>query len=285
MLLAAQEKARTERLRAARAGAIADRHDRMLADASALRRPLHERMATIHRNIQRTHQTAARIHSGYAARLQRRLDRSTEAGHAPLFMAAVADALNADDAILNLIVPVAASSRRATAVQELELLLGEGPAHTVLGDQTLIASSVDVIMQRWPRYGAAVSELGVGSVSALALTTPHGALGSLVVLNPYDPTPPSHLNQLRQVGAALTQEILTEIEDLEPDPAWSPLLGQTDYHDEVHQATGVIMAGTAHSAIQALEMLTARAVAEGTTIGALAAKLVASDTRLDDGTA
>jgi len=206
-------------------------------------------------------------------------------------MAAVADTLNADDAVLNLIGPaaelstVAASSKRAAAVQEHELVLGEGPAHTVLDDQTLIASSADVMMQRWPRYGGVVSELGVESVSALALTTPHSALGSLVVLNPYDPTPPSHLNQLRRVGAALTQEILTEFEHPDPDLASSPVLGQTDYHDEVHQATGMIMAQTGCSAADALAMLKARAFADGMTIGALAAKIVSREIRFDPRTA
>ncbi len=291
LLQTAQQHADAEQLRAARAGVIADRHDRMLADASASRRALHQCMAKIHRDIQRTHQTAARIHTAYAARLQHRLDRSTEASYAPRFMAAVADTLNADDAVLNLIVPaaeletVAASSRRAAAVQELELVLGEGPAHTVLSGHTLIAPSTDVMMQLWPRYSAVVSELGVESVSALTLTTPHSALGSLVVLNPYDPMPPSHLNQLRTVGAALTQEILTEFEHPDPDLASSPLLGQTDYHDEVHQATGIIMARTARSATEALAMLKARALAEGVTIGALAAKLVAGDIRLGGVTA
>jgi hypothetical protein len=290
-LQTAQQHARREQLRAARAGAIADQHDRMLADATALRRWLHERMAKIHRDIQQTHQTAARIHTAYAARLQCRLDRSTEAGDGPLFMAAVADTLDAHDAFLNLIVPaaemnaVAASSKRAAAVQELELVLDEGPAHTVLGDQPLFASSADVMMQRWPRYGPAVSELGFGSVSAMALTTPHSALGSLVVLDPSDPTPPHHLNLLRSVGAALTQQILIEFEHADPDLASSPLLGQTDYHDEVHQATGMIMVQTDSSAADALAMLKARAFAEGMTVGALAAKVVSRDISLGGGTA
>ena len=225
---------------------------------------MHQRMTKVHRDSQHTHQAAARIHTAYAARVQRQLDKSTEASHAPLFMAAVADALDADDALLNLIVPVAelttvaASSKRAAAVQELELVLGEGPAHTVGGDETLVASSADVMTQRWPCYGPAVSALGVQSVSALALTAPHTALGSLVGLNPCDPTPPSHLIQLRTVGAALTQQILTDAQDADPDVVSSPLLQQTDYHDEVHQATGIVMAQTDRSAADALAMLKAR---------------------------
>ena len=290
LLHAAQQEARAERRRAVRAGAIADRHDRMLADASTLRRPLHQRMASIHRDSQQTHQAAARIHAAYAARLQRQLDKSTQAGQAPLFMAAVADALDADDALLNLIVPVAelttvaASSKRAAAVQELELVLGEGPAHTVGGDETLVASSADVMTQRWPCYGPAVSALGVESVSALALTAPHTALGSLVVLNPCDPTPPSHLIQLRTVGAALTQQILTDVQD-DPHVVSSPLLEQTDYHDEVHQATGIVMAQTDRSAADALAMLKARAFANGVTLGALAATVVSREICFGPGTA
>jgi len=290
LLRAAQQEASAERRRAVRAGAIADRHDRMLADASTLRRPLHQRMASIHRDSQQTHQAAARIHAAYAARLQRQLDRSTQAGHAPLFMAAVADALDADDALLNLIVPVAelttvaASSKRAAAVQEVELVLGEGPAHTVGGDETLVASSADVMTQRWPCYGPAVSALGVESVSALALTAPHTALGSLVVLNPCDPTPPSHLIQLRTVGAALTQQILTDVQD-DPHVVSSPLLEQTDYHDEVHQATGIVMAQTDRSAADALAMLKARAFANGVTLGALAATVVSREICFGPGTA
>ena len=290
LLQAMQEQARAERGRAARAGVIADRHDRMLAKASTLRRRLHQRMANIHRDMQQMHQAAARIHTAYAARLQRQLDKSTEASHAPLFMAAVADALDADDALLNLIVPaaelniVAASSKRAAAVQELELVLGEGPAHAVFGDETLVASSADVMMQRWPFYGPAVSALGVESVSALALTAPHTALGSLVVLNPCDPTPPSHLSQLRRVGDALTQQILTDVRD-DPDVVSSPLLEQTDYHDEVHQATGIIMAQTDRSTADALAMLKARAFVNGVTIGALAAKVVSREIRFGPGTA
>lgn len=139
-------------------------------------------------------------------------------------------------------------------------------------------------MQRWPHYGPAVGELGVGSVSALALTTQDSVLGSLVVLDPCDPTS-HHLNQLRRVGAALTQEILTEFEEPDPDLASSPLLGQTDYHDEVHQATGMIMAQTDRSAANALAMLKARAFADGVTVGALAAKVVSREIRFDPGTA
>ena len=106
-----------------------------------------------------------------------------------------------------------------------------------------------------------------------------------MVLNPCDPTPPSHLIQLRTVGAALTQQILTDVQDADADVVSSPLLEQTDYHDEVHQATGIIMAQTDRPAADALAMLKARAFANGVTVGALAAKVVSREICFRPGTA
>src|SRR6516165_9087518 len=50
---------------------------------------------------------------------------------------------------------------------DLEIVMGEGPVHALPGDDTPIRVTGPALADRWPRYGPAVTELGVQAVLAV----------------------------------------------------------------------------------------------------------------------
>ncbi|MEV6105986.1 GAF and ANTAR domain-containing protein [Streptomyces sp. NPDC051940] len=270
---AVRRRARAARERAARAQANALAHERLGAGAGD---DFHGRMAALHRQVAACHLAAAQLHDAFA----RRLEPPGKGVSRPHFMAGVAEACGTGSAALTLLGPdraqlaVAASDETARSAQDLEFVLGEGPARdAALGQQVRAAGAV--LAERWPRYGAAVEELGLHSVVAVPLSAQDGCIGALTV---FDPSPGLLLGLgstgLSRIADALVKDVL-----MGPD-ADPGLYGDTDFRPEVHQAAGMLAERTGCDVGDALALMRARAFRDGTTIESVAVRIHAGELEL-----
>lgn len=247
-------------------------------------RPLYESMIQLHRATEQHQSTSAAIHLAYAEKLARRLNlEMDDPAPPPLFMGAVADTLRARSAIVNLTVDTApgldvtaAATALGRAAQDLEQVLGEGPAHDVITAGQISVSSPDVLAERWPRYGPGIVALGITSIAAVDLRVSSATLGSLIVLDPREPEAPASLHRMRVVGEALADMLLANSGE-----AFRPLLDQADFHDVTHRAIGMVMTQANCVAADALSLLEARAFSDNVALDVVAARVVAGALVLD----
>ncbi|WP_369237683.1 ANTAR domain-containing protein [Streptomyces sp. R21] len=262
----ARERAERELIAAARQERLAERTG--LA--------LHERLALLHRRSARCHSTAAELQESYALMLARGEDGH---GAPPRFMTGVAEACGTSSAALTLVgaddsqLAVAASDEPARAAQELEFVLGEGPARDAAAHCAMVRATGARLRERWPGYAAALVELGITKVVAVPLRLPQrqNCVGSLTVFDPR----PCPTRTFVDVADALTRDVL-----LGPH-ATPDLYGGTDHHAVVHQAAGVLSVQAGCPVPDALELIKARAFSAGEPVHEVAERIVRHELRLD----
>lgn len=271
----ARERAAKEEGRAARAGAVALRHEKLATDAGPKTRQLHLDMAVIHRDIERRHRTAARLHAAHADRLA--------GGVAPRFMAAVAATIGAEHVGLSLVLEnqaatvAVASDPIATAAQDLERTFREGPAHDVVASGDLVLAVDLTTPGRWPHFSPAVAELGVRAVVSAPLRARAGCLGALTVFTREDGPDPT---ELCRVADALVHSALLAPDSR--DPLDLPLLADVEELAVVHQAGGMVAVQLGCAMDDAHAVLRARAFAENRTVTAIARDVVRRTLRLTE---
>ena len=263
----AVECARRERQRADRAGAVAQRHDDLLRGGHGQLADLHKRLAAAHRQTELRHIAAAEIHEAYADRLRRCLSEPVSAEASMIFMTAVATTARSQGAVVTMCgsdrtdALVAASSPVARAAQDLEFTLGEGPTRDVLASGKPVFSTGSAMLEDWPSFGAAATDLGVTTVAAVALEGPSQMrLGSLAVFDPWLGDRRLVIPVLRTVAEALTQSVLLAWDPTDPDAVPAFYEG-ADYRPEVFQAAGIVMVQCRCDMESALALLRARAYA------------------------
>jgi hypothetical protein len=275
----ARQRADDERARAARAARVAARHERLATEGTATLRAVHADMAELHRAIEQRHQTAAILHTTHAERLskwaagaERRITRP------PRFMVAVAETLGARAAGLTLLgsdrteKAVVASDPVATAAQQIEFTIGEGPAHDAAAKRELVVATAVAMPGRWTHYSPAVARLGVRSVQAAPLYVRDVCLGVLTVFDP--------LGSGAEAGAGalcIVADALVHIELLGaggPDPSGASLLADDDHRAVVHQAAGMIIEQLGCDVADALAVLRARAFVADEPVGAVARRVL-----------
>jgi hypothetical protein len=276
-----------ERDRAARAAAVAQRHEEQLAVVAEPMRAHHQRFATRYRQIEQCHLAAARLQALHAVRLQKwAQDRDGELR--PVFMAAVAAMLGMDSAALTVFgrrhthAMVATSDPTAQAAQDLEFVLGEGPATDAITSGALVVAAGPAVRGRWPRYGAAVAELGVRAVVAAPLTLPTVRLGALCGFASRSSLHDDVATSVDKVADALTHTVLLTAREAggAEDVPGLPLFAEADYQAVVHQAAGVVSVQCDCDIDDALAMLRARSFANGQPVTAIAARIVDGTLRL-----
>ncbi|MFE6282717.1 GAF and ANTAR domain-containing protein [Streptomyces sp. NPDC057877] len=181
-------------------------------------------------------------------------------------------------------VPLSASDPRAAYLMEIQATLGDGPclyaartgAPVLAPDLT---SGPDA--HRWPVYAQQATEAGVRAVYALPLGTGSRCLGTLDLYRDV----PGELGvrelHTAQVVAKVMTVALTELPLREENGG--PWLGELAAdHDEVYQATGMIMAQLGVGADEALARLRAHAFARGSTVATAAHDVVTNRRRFDE---
>ncbi len=286
-LIQMRQVAASERRRAIRAAALADRYAaRSAVVPKAASDPL-ARLAELHRRTAERHHASAAIHQLHASRIEAWLAESAAGDCPPPFVATVAAALRTSSAIATLrgqrqaALAVAASDPIARTAYDLETVFGEGPvAEAASGSPVTVAGRA--FRSRWPGYGPALAALGVTAVSATPLGLPTVILGTLCAYDT-EPVPPRDLGAaVTGVADALTHTVLLAGADRASDErlAALSLFDAADYRDVVHQAAGMLSVQCGCTVDDAMALLVARSFAADARIEELAAQVVRGKTRL-----
>jgi len=279
-----------ERRRAAAAAALAARYEQQAAQPSrflAARGGWPER-AAMHRRVEACHRAAARLHERHSARLLAQVGKAEATLPGPGFAAATAAAvLGTPSTTIILfdgqraIAVLAASDATARAAHDLEILMGEGPLQSLTGTSTPIRVVGPALRDRWPRYGPAVTELGVQAVLAVPLP-PAGSLGALCAYARQPAITDHAAAAAGRIATALATALLQVpyLRDRKGDSALRRL-GLADDQAVVHQAAGMVSAHCRCSTGDALALLRARAFADGQPVGQVAHAVVHHGLRLD----
>ncbi|MGI5454189.1 ANTAR domain-containing protein [Streptomyces sp. CA-249302] len=267
----AGRNAAVARARAACEITCAEHHEKLAGETAAeVVQDMHLRIASVHRSTASCHLTAARLQQTYAARL------TTWSGNRgaprPLFMTGVAEACGTDSAALTLVggtldqLALAASDEPARAAQELEFLLSEGPARDATHLILPVSAAGPGLRDRWPGYGPAVGELGIGAVAAVPLSLSGTCVGALAV---FDPAPGiADSPAFAEIAEAITRSMILGAD------GDSGLYDDLDLRALVHQAAGMVSVQLDCSVTDALEMIKAHAFAEGISAQSVADRIV-----------
>lgn len=174
----------------------------------------------------------------------------------------------------------------AGQLAEAQYTLGDGPCQSALA-LTAPVLAADLTggtdARRWPVFAQQAVELGVRAVFSIPLSVAGLAVGTLDLYRDR-PGPLSERDRSFALPAAdaITTALLA-IEAQEPpgeDAAW---LGAAERdHEEVHQATGMIMVFLDLDAPRALARLRAHAFAQGQSVTEAARDVLAGRVRFDD---
>jgi len=243
-------------------------------------------MAELYRQVEARHLATAKIAEMHATRMERWLDGAEGEALRPVFMAAVAATLGVPSAAATLrgqrhaAVMVAASDATARGAYELESVMAEGPATEAATEGMSITAAGGALLDRWPRYGPVVAELGVRAVIAAPLGLPDSCLGALCV---YDRKPAIAENLV--TTATSIADVLTHMMlHAGPIPASDesnsalPLFDEADYQAVVHQAAGMVSVQCDCGVDDAEDLLAARAFASGTPVEEIAMHVVCGET-------
>ena len=284
-----RQRAELARDRAQLSAARAARHDRSAATADAWQQQWHERLTEVYLRAEARHRMSAELHDLIATRMDEGQNRPTGPSALPVVMQVVAARLRAASAVVALsgrhqpVALTAASNAMARRAHDLELVLAEGPA-TEAGRGSVVMAAGPALLNRWPQYGPAAAELGILGVSAAPLGTRDAVVGALCA---YDATPPTGraraATAIRMMADALTQVLLGVVDPADPDGQLRILdyLDGSDFQSVVHQAAGMVSVQCGCQIDDALEVLAARAFAEGRPVRDIALEVLGGRTVLD----
>jgi hypothetical protein len=260
---------------------IAGRHESLSAASSEALRGLHQRIAAMHRQIERRHREAAAINAEYADRLAAWFGRTAQRERRPVFMASVARTLGSDSAAIMLLgadldeILAAASDGLARQAQNLEFAFREGPARDAAIGRVPVMADSGALGDRWTHYGPALAQLGVHAVAAVPLQLSEGAFGALTAFGTGS-AGDLDVSALDTVADTLAHAVLSA-----PEPA---VLGQDlpgvgvfedgDARPVVHQAAGMLSVQAHCTIANALALIRARAFADEEPLEATSGRIV-----------
>jgi|RhiMethySRZTD1v2_1073278.scaffolds.fasta_scaffold25660_5 hypothetical protein len=285
-IAAVAERAYDARRRAARAAAIAAELEAHCDRAPTAWRAGLTRLIRLHRSFEIRHLETARLHELYVSRLDNWSRWHGTATALPTFIAAVASAIGPKSAAVTLGAHggaeslVAASDQTAQMAGDSEFVLGEGPAHDVAAWRVPVRAEGGALIDRWPRFGSAVAEHGVGSVIGQPLGHGSGSgwLGTLCVYELADTLPKGVAATSARVADALTYIVLNEAGTGSQASAAAML--DDDQLATLHQAAGVVSVQLSCRTEDAVALLRARAFTDGVPVEAVARRVITGDLQI-----
>ncbi|RSO37802.1 GAF domain-containing protein [Streptomyces sp. WAC 06725] len=268
-------RAARARQRAEHATACAEQQEILAASVGG---ELHRHLADAYRRSAECHLSSARLQEAYAERM---IAWGGDETSRPRFMTCVAEACGTPSAALTLMnadhgqLSVAASDDPSRTAQDLEFVLGEGPAHDASVSGRLVAASGRTIERRWPAFGPALTSLGIREVLTAPLRTEGSCIGALAVFDPG--AGPGTADTLTVIADALTRTVL-----LGPD-ADPELYDGADHRDCVQQAAGMLSVQAGCRVQDALALIKARAFADGQAPDAVARRIIDGTLKLAQG--
>ncbi|MFD7812389.1 GAF and ANTAR domain-containing protein [Streptomyces sp. NPDC059785] len=185
-------------------------------------------------------------------------------------------------------VRLGASDGTAARVADVQGTLGEGPGLDAAAAGAPVfacdlARGAD--LGRWPVFAEQATGAGVRAVYSLPLGEGAACVGSLDL---YRDTPGEPTGRDLRTGGLVAGVVTVALMAL-PDEEWTVFGGgdsrlgrMTSEHEQIHQATGMIMAQLDLGAGDALARLRGYAFAHGRTAGAAAREVIAHRKRFDD---
>lgn len=178
---------------------------------------------------------------------------------------------------------VGASGTDAAALENLQFELGEGPCVDASRDhRPALHGDLAAAVERWPAFGRAALDAGVGAVFALPLQVGAVRLGSLGLyrLTAGDLDDDRLATALAYADAAVVLMLHLQSQ-MAAGAGLHPELGDpVDRRAEVHQATGVIAVQAAVGLTEALLLLRAHAFADERTLLQVARDVLAGTLRI-----
>ena len=179
--------------------------------------------------------------------------------------------------------PILATGSTAEELEELQYTLGQGPYRDVGGvtGPVLVADLGGVVAtQRWPAFAAAATRRGVRGLFVFPLRSGAAALGALSVYREQAGLPAAgELADGLDFADAVTALALHE-HDATTDAEQAIDLAFTSGRAVVHQAAGMISAGSRVSIADALALLRGHAYTTGRELHEVAGDIVAGRLRL-----
>jgi len=177
------------------------------------------------------------------------------------------------------------SESGVAAVQELQLLLGEGPCVDAwrLGEPVLEPDLTNGGLRRWPAFAKSALDSGVLAVFALPLALGAIRIGVLVLYR--DQSGGLSADQLATgllLAEAATQVILGLQAGAAPDQLHRLLASEPGHWSQIHRATGIVAAQLDVSLDQAFVRMRAHAFASGRPLGDIADEVIARRLRLEE---
>ncbi|MEV6774076.1 GAF domain-containing protein [Nocardia sp. NPDC051030] len=264
-----------ERRRATRAAELAEAFERQAQRPPESMQPFRLRMAALHRAMEARHLACARLHRRHVLRLQKW--DPVDVRHRPVFMATVAEQFDVDSAAVTLFgqsrdeLLVAASDVTSRAAQELECTVSEGPARTASQARGAVLVSGGDLLTRWPRYGPAVSDLGIRSIVAVPLHCGANYVGALCGFTTRGELPEQVVSAATSVADTLANSLLLAADGLHMR---LDLFEDADYLATAHQASGMVAVRCDCDIDTALALLRARAFAMSAPIGEIARQVI-----------
>lgn len=183
--------------------------------------------------------------------------------------------------------PMCASNEAAGAMEDAQLIAGEGPSHDAfrLGRSVHVPELDAATSARWPTFGEAAAERGIGAAFAYPLSTSGASVGVLSLYR----FEPGGLTAEQAADATSIVQVLTEavlsLQDEAPMGTIAPVIDEVvAYRAEIYQASGIVAVQLGIGADEALLRLRAYAFARDTALDSVASEIVNGHLRLDDDT-
>ncbi len=144
----------------------------------------------------------------------------------------------------------APSDEVARRLDRLQSQLGEGPALSALADERTVIIPDLQAEQRWPKFVAASTGMGVHCLLSFRLFIKQGALGAL---NLYGPRPNTFDDESVAVGEILSQHAAVAMAGAATE---EQLRAAIDTRDVIGQAKGILMHRDHLTGLQAFAILT-----------------------------
>jgi hypothetical protein len=176
-----------------------------------------------------------------------------------------------------------AASEGAAAIEELQLMLGEGPGVDAQADACpVLVEDLSTQAARWTQFAPAAQLLGVGAAFAFPLQVGAIRTGvlSLYAASAYSLTG-ARLRDLTTLSGLVSDVVLAMQSDVAMEElAWS-LSRVAEHRAIVHQATGMVSVQLACSVQDAFAALRSRAFTESAGVEEVARQVVERELRFD----
>lgn len=281
----ARSRAAQAARRAQYSAARAERYERLSREGVVEFRELNARLARSERATRERQLASARIQEAWVERLERSA-RGDDPAVLPILASAVAECAGVSSLAVTVwasggtVAALVGTDERSRSAQDLEVVIGSGPAYESARTGTAVRAPAEVLRSRWPDYATHAADLGIYSVSAVPLGFGPLAFGSVAVFDRPFTEQVIDLHRLQTVADAFAEGVLEDLASDGGKQLSGLLTGDRAYL--LHNAAGRIAFDEQCDVGSALAMIRARAFAEGTSAVELSRQILDEGLNLSD---